>query len=85
MCAFLNTTGFLMLAISIVIGYAGPANALNSIQAIILTLLSASILHQKPSDIEVIGMMFGIFGTIMVAIGNEIYKALSNCFLERQL
>ena len=31
MSAVLNTLGFMMLAISVVIGYAGPANALNSI------------------------------------------------------
>jgi hypothetical protein len=31
MSAVLNTTGFMLLGISIVIGYAGPANALNSI------------------------------------------------------
>jgi hypothetical protein len=45
MSAVLNTTGFMLLGISIVIGYAGPANALNSIQAVILTLISASVLH----------------------------------------
>jgi hypothetical protein len=44
MCAVLNTLGFMMLAISVVIGYAGPANALNSIQAVVLTLLGISIL-----------------------------------------
>ena len=31
MSAVLNTLGFMMLGISVVIGYAGPANALNSI------------------------------------------------------
>jgi len=31
MSAVLNTCGFMMLGISVVIGYAGPANALNSI------------------------------------------------------
>lgn len=31
MCAVLNTCGFMMLGIAVVIGYAGPANALNSI------------------------------------------------------
>lgn len=31
MCAILNTSGFMMLSIAIVTGYAGPANALNSI------------------------------------------------------
>lgn len=45
MSAILNTTGFMLLGIAIVIGYAGPANALNSIQAIILTLISANVLN----------------------------------------
>ena len=45
MSAVLNTLGFMMLAISVVIGYAGPANALNSIQAVVLTLLSVSLLN----------------------------------------
>ena len=31
MCAVLNTLGFMMLGIAVVIGYAGPANALGSI------------------------------------------------------
>lgn len=43
MSAVLNTLGFMMLGISVVIGYAGPANALNSIQAVVLTMLSISI------------------------------------------
>lgn len=45
MSAVLNTLGFMMLAISVVIGYAGPANALNSIQAVVLTLLGISMLN----------------------------------------
>jgi len=31
MCAVLNTLGFMLLGIAVVIGYAGPANALGSI------------------------------------------------------
>lgn len=31
MSAVLNTLGFMLLGIAVVIGYAGPANALNSI------------------------------------------------------
>lgn len=45
MSAILNTAGFMLIGIAVVIGYAGPANALNSIQAIILTLISASVLN----------------------------------------
>jgi hypothetical protein len=45
MSAILNTTGFMLLGIAIVIGYAGPANALGSIQAVILTLISANVLN----------------------------------------
>lgn len=50
MSAVLNTLGFMMLGISVVIGYAGPANALNSIQAVILTLLSVMIMNQIPTQ-----------------------------------
>lgn len=49
MSAVLNTLGFMMLGISVVIGYAGPANALNSIQAVVLTMLSISMLNHIPS------------------------------------
>lgn len=50
MSAVLNTLGFMMLGISVVIGYAGPANALNSIQAVVLTLLGVSLLNQMPTQ-----------------------------------
>jgi drug/metabolite transporter (DMT)-like permease len=49
MSAVLNTMGFMMLGISVVIGYAGPANALNSIQAVVLTFLSVMLMNQIPS------------------------------------
>ena len=51
MSAVLNTLGFMMLGLSVVIGYAGPANALNSIQAVILTMLSITILNHLPTRI----------------------------------
>ena len=50
MSAVLNTSGFLMHAIAVVIGYAGPANALGSIQAIVLTGLGIMIMHMVPSN-----------------------------------
>jgi hypothetical protein len=49
MSAILNTLGFMMLGISVVIGYAGPANALNSIQAVVLTMLGIMMMNQIPS------------------------------------
>lgn len=70
MSAILNTVGFMMLGISVVIGYAGPANALNSIQAVVLTMLSISVMHQIPSRLQVIGMILGMVGTIIVSIGD---------------
>jgi hypothetical protein len=45
MSAALNTLGFMMLGISVVIGYAGPANALNSIQAVVLTFLGVMMMN----------------------------------------
>jgi hypothetical protein len=49
MSAVLNTLGFMMLGISVVIGYAGPANALNSIQAVVLTFLGVMMMNQVPT------------------------------------
>jgi hypothetical protein len=49
MCAVLNTCGFMMLGISVVIGYAGPANALNSIQALVLTMLGITMSNEIPT------------------------------------
>ena len=50
MSAILNTLGFMMLGISVVIGYAGPANALSSIQAIVLTGLGVMMMNQIPTN-----------------------------------
>ena len=43
--AVLDIFGFMMLGIAVVGGYAGPANALNSIQSLVLTVLSVSVLN----------------------------------------
>ncbi|CDW86818.1 UNKNOWN [Stylonychia lemnae] len=80
MSAVLNTLGFMMLGISVVIGYAGPANALNSIQAIVLTMLSISILNHIPTRLQVIGMLLGMLGTIIVSTGDAIMKLIGLCF-----
>lgn len=79
MSAVLNTLGFMMLGISVVIGYAGPANALNSIQAVVLTFLSIMIMNQIPTHMQVIGMLLGIIGTIIVSIGDAIMKSVKDC------
>ena len=80
MSAVLNTLGFMMLGISVVIGYAGPANALNSIQAVVLTMLSISILNHIPTKYQVIGMLLGMLGTIIVSTGDAITKLFIMCF-----
>lgn len=74
MSAVLNTLGFMMLGISIVIGYAGPANALNSIQAVVLTFLGIMLMNQVPSGMQVTGMLLGMVGTIIVSVGDFILK-----------
>ena len=80
MSAVLNTLGFMMLGISVVIGYAGPANALNSIQAVVLTMLGVMMMNQIPSTMQVTGMFLGMTGTIIVSIGDTILKAVRSCF-----
>jgi hypothetical protein len=80
MSAVLNTLGFMMLGISVVIGYAGPANALNSIQAVVLTMLGVMMMNQIPSTMQVTGMLLGMTGTIIVSIGDTILKAVRSCF-----
>lgn len=79
MSAVLNTLGFMMLGISVVICYAGPANALNSIQAVVLTLLSVMMMNQIPTHMQVTGMLMGMCGTIIVSIGDPIMKAIKGC------
>ena len=80
MSAVLNTLGFMMLGISVVIGYAGPANALNSIQAVVLTMLGVMMMNQIPSTMQVTGMLLGMTGTIIVSMGDTILKAVRSCF-----
>ena len=80
MSAVVNTLGFMMLGISVVIGYAGPANALNSIQAVVLTMLGVMMMNQIPSTMQVTGMLLGMTGTIIVSIGDTILKAVRSCF-----
>jgi drug/metabolite transporter (DMT)-like permease len=78
MSAVLNTLGFMMLGISIVIGYAGPANALNSVQAIVLTFLGVMMMNQIPSHMQVTGMLLGMAGTIIVSVGDAIVKVITD-------
>lgn len=80
MSAVLNTLGFMMLGISVVIGYAGPANALNSIQAVVLTFLSVSMMNQIPTQMQVTGMLLGMTGTIIVSVGDTIVKGVIGCY-----
>lgn len=80
MSAVLNTLGFMMLGISVVIGYAGPANALNSIQAVVLTMLGVMMMNQIPTSMQVTGMLLGMCGTIIVSVGDAIIKGLTSCF-----
>jgi len=79
MSAVLNTLGFMMLGISVVIGYAGPANALNSIQAVILTFLGVTMMNQIPTHMQITGMLLGMCGTIIVSVGDTIVSACSRC------
>lgn len=80
MSAVLNTLGFMMLGISVVIGYAGPANALNSIQAVVLTFLSVMLMNQIPSTAQVTGMLLGMSGTIIVSVGDAIMNAVKGLY-----
>jgi uncharacterized membrane protein len=80
MSAVLNTLGFMMLGISVVIGYAGPANALNSIQAVVLTFLSVMMMNQVPTNMQITGMLLGMCGTIIVSVGDAIKKAVTRCY-----
>ncbi|TNV73798.1 hypothetical protein FGO68_gene5367 [Halteria grandinella] len=82
MSAVLNTLGFMMLGIAVVIGYAGPANALNSIQAVVLTFLSIMLMNQIPTSNQVAGMMLGMVGTIIVSLGDTLFNAFSGCYRE---
>ncbi len=72
----------MMLGISVVIGYAGPANALNSIQAVVLTFLGVSMMNQIPTQSQTTGMLLGMLGTIIVSIGDAILKTFSRCVRE---
>ena len=79
MSAVLNTFGFMMLGISVVIGYAGPANALNSIQAVVLTFLGITMMNQIPTHMQITGMLLGMCGTIIVSVGDAIVSAFNSC------
>jgi hypothetical protein len=82
MSAVLNTLGFMMLGISVVIGYAGPANALNSIQAVVLTFLGVMMMNQIPTHMQITGMLLGMCGTIIVSVGDPIVNAIKNCIAD---
>lgn len=79
--------GVVSLNYAITIGYAGAVFALANTQVIIQTLLDAYLVGQIPTWIEIISAMIGILGkiyflnnigSIIIAVGPEIYLKLTN-------
>lgn len=62
----INSFGFILVNHSTTTGYAGPAAALVNIQTIIHTILSAIIMNQVPTTQQIIAVVVGLGGSVLI-------------------
>lgn len=62
----INSFGFILVNHATTTGYAGPAAALVNIQTIIHTILSAIILRQIPGTLQIIAVVIGLLGSVLI-------------------
>ena len=76
----LATIGIAMINYSISVGVSGPASALSNLSTIVQTLLDYFILGQGIGILQILGLISGILGAVVLAIGMEVINALVNLF-----
>ena len=74
------TIGIAMINYSISVGVSGPASALSNLSTIVQTLLDYFILGQGIGILQILGLISGILGAVVLAIGMEVINALVNLF-----
>jgi drug/metabolite transporter (DMT)-like permease len=70
--------GMWALSRAVSYGYAGPAAALTNVQTIVQTTLAALFLNQIPSQMEIIGVVCGLFGSCVISAGPTIAKSFAS-------
>ena len=68
--------GIVLINYSIAVGIAGPASAMANLAAVFQTILAYSILGQVLNAMQIIGLIVGLVGALVLALGMDIINKL---------
>ena len=74
---FLQGFAMIFMYHAISTGYSGPAAALASVQAPVQTILAIVVLAQFPNSMQVVGLVLGVSGSVIISTGsfiNEMFR-----------
>lgn len=70
LAGILNALGILALNLAYTLGPMGPVAALVALTSVFLTIIQAIQLQRLPHWMEVIGMLIGLAGAVIITIGS---------------
>lgn len=72
--------GTFLINYSISVGVAGPASAMANLAAVFQTILDYFILGQVLNLMQIIGLLVGLAGAMVLAVGVSIYTGVTKMF-----
>lgn len=76
LAGILNALGIVALNMAYTLGPMGPVAALVALTSVFLTIIQAIQLQRLPRWMEVLGMLIGLTGAVIITIGSRLMK---NC------
>lgn len=77
----ISGVGIVLINYSVSVGIAGPASALANLAAVFQTLLDFFLLGQVLNVMQIVGLVVGLTGAMVLAIGLPIYHKVKRLFL----
>lgn len=76
--------GIFLINYAIAVGVAGPASAMANIAAVIQTLLAMIFLDQELNTLQILGLVVGLVGALVIAIGPDVMSKLNRMYRGKQ-
>jgi drug/metabolite transporter (DMT)-like permease len=74
LAGILNALGIVALNLAYTLGPMGPVAALVALTSVFLTIIQSIQLHRLPHWMEVLGMLLGLTGALIITIGSRLTR-----------
>jgi drug/metabolite transporter (DMT)-like permease len=80
----ISGVGIVLINYSVTVGIAGPASALANLAAVFQTLLDFFLLGQVLNLMQIVGLVVGLSGAMVLAVGLPIYHKVKGLFVSKK-